>query len=57
MLRVNSSQLPPPPPPAATKPSEVEYNEDNSCIICYEEMEESDSAKLECGHIFHTHVC
>lgn len=56
MLRVNSSQLPPP-PPAVTKPSEVEYNEDNSCIICYEEMEESDSAKLECGHIFHTHVC
>ena len=55
MLRVNSSQLPPPPP--IVKPSEVEYNEDNSCIICYEEMDDSDSDKLECGHIFHKHVC
>ena len=45
-------------PPKAPPPvfSEVEYNDDNSCIICYEDMVENNSLRLECGHRFHKTV-
>ena len=45
-------------PPKAPPPvySSIEYNDDNSCIICYEDMMNSDSVRLECGHRFHTKV-
>ena len=45
-------------PPKAALPmfSEVEYNDDNSCIICYDDMIERNSLRLECGHRFHKTV-
>ena len=45
-------------PPQAAPPvhSDVEYCDDMSCIICYEDMELLDSVRLECGHRFHTEV-
>ena len=45
-------------PPKASLPvfSEVEYNDDNSCIICYEDMKDHNSLRLECGHRFHKAV-
>ena len=46
-------------PPKAPPPfySDVEYNDDNNCIICYEEMSDFTSVRLECGHRFHSEVC
>lgn len=45
-------------PPKAPLPvfSEVEYNDDNSCIICYDDMMDKNSERLECGHRFHKTV-
>ncbi len=47
-------------PPVAVAPpptqSLVEYDDEGSCIICYEDMDEKDSCKLSCGHRFHTDV-
>ena len=34
----------------------MEYNDDNNCIICYEDMAPSDSIALDCRHRFHSHV-
>uniref|UniRef100_A0A1X7V1V4 RING-type domain-containing protein n=1 Tax=Amphimedon queenslandica TaxID=400682 RepID=A0A1X7V1V4_AMPQE len=33
----------------------MEYNDDNNCIICYEDMAPSDSIALDCRHRFHSH--
>ncbi len=49
-------------PPKASLPvfSGVEYNDDNSCVICYEDMIDYNSLRLECGHRFHktvSHTC
>ncbi len=47
-------------PPVATadppKISDIEYDNDGSCIICYEDMADEDSSTLNCGHIFHSDV-
>jgi hypothetical protein len=41
---------------AKLRSNSIDYsNEDNSCIICYEDMKTNDSLKLECGHRFHSH--
>ena len=37
-------------------PSSVEYDDEGSCIICYEDMDDHDSCRLSCGHRFHTDV-
>jgi len=48
-------------PPVAVAPipllSSVEYDDEGSCIICYEDMDDIDSSRLSCGHRFHTDVC
>ena len=47
------------PPVAVAEPpksSEIEYDNDGSCIICYEDMTDEDSSTLNCGHIFHSEV-
>ena len=36
--------------------SATDYDEDGSCIICYEDMIDFDSSRLNCGHRFHTEV-
>ena len=36
--------------------SATDYDEDGSCIICYEDMVDFDSSRLNCGHRFHTDV-
>ena len=36
--------------------SAIDYDEDGSCIICYEDMIDFDSSRLNCGHRFHTEV-
>ncbi len=41
------------PPP---KTSDIEYDNDGWCIICYEDMYEEDSSTLNCGHRFHSDV-
>lgn len=49
-------QLPPvaqAPPPVHTS---TEYTDEWSCVICYEDMDASDSSRLVCGHRFHTEV-
>lgn len=47
-------------PPVAQAPPPVhtsnEYTEEWSCVICYEDMDSSDSSRLVCGHRFHTEV-
>ena len=47
-------------PPVAVAPppihSAMEYTEEWSCVICYEDMDTSDSIRLGCGHRFHTEV-
>lgn len=47
-------------PPVATaeppKMSDIEYDNDGWCIICYEDMYEEDSSTLNCGHRFHSEV-
>ena len=57
--RRESSKLHPPLPPVAQAPPPVntssEYN-DESCIICYEDMGQNNSSRLMCGHRFHTEV-
>ena len=50
-------QLPPvaqAPPPVNTA---TEYTDEWSCVICYEDMDATDSSRLMCGHRFHTEVC
>ena len=37
-------------------PSSKDYIDENSCIICYEEMREVDTSRLDCGHHFHSEV-
>ena len=48
-------------PPVAQAPppvhSNAEYNDEWSCVICYEDMDPNDSSRLVCGHRFHTEVC
>ncbi len=48
------------PPVAVADPpikmSEIEYDNDGWCIICYEDMYEEDSSTLNCGHRFHSEV-
>ena len=34
----------------------AEYNDDDNCIICYEDMLPGDSLTLDCRHRFHNHV-
>lgn len=50
----------PPLPPVAQAPPPVhtsmEYTEEWSCVICYEDMDATDSSRLVCGHRFHTEV-
>ena len=46
-------QLPPTPPPVNTA---TEYTDEWSCVICYEDMDATDSNRLMCGHHFHTEV-
>ena len=50
----------PPLPPVAQAPPPVntsaEYNDEWSCVICYEDMDATDSSRLMCGHRFHTEV-
>ena len=36
--------------------SATDYHEDGSCIICYEDMIDFNSSRLNCGHRFHTEV-
>ena len=47
-------------PPVALAPppvnSAMEYTEEWSCVICYEDMDANDSSRLVCGHRFHTEV-
>ncbi len=47
-------------PPVATaeppKMSDIEYDNDGWCIICYEDMYDEDSSTLNCGHRFHSEV-
>ena len=47
-------------PPVAQAPppinSSTEYTEEWSCVICYEDMDSTDSSRLMCGHRFHTEV-
>ena len=50
----------PPLPPVAQAPPPVntstEYTVEWSCVICYEDMDSTDSSRLMCGHRFHTEV-
>ena len=49
-------QLPPvaqAPPPVNTA---TEYTDEWSCVICYEDMDATDSSRLMCGHRFYTEV-
>ncbi|CAI8046259.1 E3 ubiquitin-protein ligase TTC3, partial [Geodia barretti] len=45
-------------PPVAQAPPPIntsaEYTDEWSCVICYEDMDSSDSSRLMCGHRFHT---
>ena len=41
------------PPPIQTT---MEYTDEWSCVICYEDMDGTDSRRLMCGHRFHTEV-
>ena len=51
-------RLPLPPVAQAPPPvnSAVEYTDEWSCVICYEDMDTTDSKRLMCGHRFHTEV-
>ena len=39
------------------KMSDIEYDNEGWCIICYEDMADEDSSILNCGHKFHSEVC
>ena len=43
-------------PPPINFPSDALYDDEGSCIICYEDMDDHDASRLNCGHRFHTEV-
>ena len=43
-------------PPLPSFPPAMEYDDEGSCIICYEDMLDTGSSVLSCGHRFHTDV-
>lgn len=61
MKSKDKPKLKPTLPPVAQAPppvhSNAEYNDEWSCVICYEDMDPNDSSRLVCGHRFHTEVC